>query len=216
MEPPQPAMGSINIEEYASPIAVDNRIPLPYYFRIAGSLLQQANIYRNEKNHLDLYVALLRYSSLLCETIPKHRDYHAFRSKEKEFFTKLIDVLDELESLKPALQQQVAEYNRGGTVVTNNLNGTYATTREVEKHTPSLYGTQPHADSTNGLPQNSLGGRHQATLLPNVQPDRQFRKQLMNPPYPKEEGIIAFLPLVCISIAILPLLFQLCDFTFGF
>ncbi|TVU21179.1 hypothetical protein EJB05_30803, partial [Eragrostis curvula] len=148
MEPPQPAMGSINIKEYASPIAVDNRIPLPYYFRIAGSLLQQVEPYPPPE-------------------IPR-------------WGSKLIDVLDELESLKPALQQQVAEYNRGGTVVTNNLNGTYATTREVEKHTPSLYGTQPHADSTNGLPQNSLGGRHQATLLPNVQPDRQFRKQYVH------------------------------------
>ncbi|TVU21019.1 hypothetical protein EJB05_30629 [Eragrostis curvula] len=189
MGPPQPARGSIDIEAYARPIAVDNRIRLPYYFRIAGSLLRQANIYRNEKNHLDLYVILLRYSSLLCETIPKHRDYHAFRPKEKEFFTKLIDVLNELETLKPDVKQQVAEYNRGGTVVTNNLNGTYATTRKVEKHTPSLHGTQPRAGSTNGSPQNSLGGRHQATLLPNVQPDRQFRKQLMNLPYPKEETL---------------------------
>ena len=73
----------------------------------------QANIYRNERNFLDLYVILLRYSrwaghsvtfiltvghlywcyswhligcSLLCETIPKHRDYHAFKLREKAFF----------------------------------------------------------------------------------------------------------------------------------
>jgi hypothetical protein len=73
----------------------------------------QANIYRNESNLLDLYVILLRYSrwaghsvtfilavgyvywcyswhltgcSLLCETIPKHRDYHAFKLREKAFF----------------------------------------------------------------------------------------------------------------------------------
>jgi hypothetical protein len=63
MGPPQPARGGpINIEACARPIAVDNRISLPYYFRIAGSLLRQANIYRNEKNILDLYVILLRYS----------------------------------------------------------------------------------------------------------------------------------------------------------
>ncbi|ONM31985.1 AMSH-like ubiquitin thioesterase 3 [Zea mays] len=39
---PQPARaGAINIEACARPIAVDHRISLPYYFRIAGSLLRQ-------------------------------------------------------------------------------------------------------------------------------------------------------------------------------
>ncbi|KAK3164318.1 hypothetical protein QOZ80_1AG0015920 [Eleusine coracana subsp. coracana] len=190
MGPPQPARGTINIEACARPIVVDHRIRLPYYFRIAGSLLRQANIYRNEKNLLDLYVILLRYSSLLCETIPKHRDYNAFKLKEKEFFTKLVEVLNELESLKPVVQRQIAEYNRGSTVVTNNLNGIYATTLKVEQHTPSLYATQAHAGSTNGSSQNFFRvGRHQVSPLPNVQPDRQFRKQLMNLPYPKEETL---------------------------
>ena len=42
MGPPQPArVGAINIEACARPIAVDHRIRLPYYFRIAGSLLRQ-------------------------------------------------------------------------------------------------------------------------------------------------------------------------------
>ena len=42
MGPPQPARaGAINIESCARPIAVDHRISLPYYFRIASSLLRQ-------------------------------------------------------------------------------------------------------------------------------------------------------------------------------
>ncbi|XP_062198198.1 AMSH-like ubiquitin thioesterase 3 isoform X2 [Phragmites australis] len=190
MGPPQPARGGINIEACARPIAVDHCISLPYYFRIAGSLLRQANIYRNEKNLLDLYVILLRYSSLLCETIPKHRDYFAFKSREKEFFTKLIDVLNELESLKPVVQRQIAEHNRGCTVESNNVNGTYAPTRRIEQHNPSFYTTQPFARSANGSSQKSLlVGRHQVAPLPSVQPDRQFRKQFTNLPYPKEETL---------------------------
>ena len=57
---------------------------------------------------------------------------------------KLTDVIKELESLKPVVQRQVAEHNRGGTVEsnTNSLNGTYATTRRIEQHSPSLYTPQ--------------------------------------------------------------------------
>ncbi|OEL33858.1 AMSH-like ubiquitin thioesterase 3 [Dichanthelium oligosanthes] len=192
MGPPQPARGSaINIEACARPIAVDNRISLPYYFRIAGSLLRQANIYRNEQNFLDLYVILLRYSSLLCETIPKHRDYHAFRLREKAFFDKLNDVMKELESLKPVVQRQVAEHNRGGTVEsnTNSQNGTYAAARRIDQHTPSLYTPQPFVGSANGALQKYFHVGRQVPSLPSVQPDRQIQKQFMNLPYPKEETL---------------------------
>ncbi|KAL6621297.1 hypothetical protein ACP70R_033729 [Stipagrostis hirtigluma subsp. patula] len=191
MGPAQPAGGRINIEACARPIAVDNRIRLPYYFRIASSLLRQANIYRNERNLLDLYVILLRYSSLLCETIPKHRDYYAFKSTEKEFFTKLIDVLNELESLKPVVQRQIAEHNRGGTVESNthSLNGTHATTHRLEQHTPSLYTTQSSVGGANGALQKSFHSGRQVALLPSAQPDRQINKQFMNLPFPKEETL---------------------------
>ncbi|KAF8661697.1 hypothetical protein HU200_056645 [Digitaria exilis] len=192
MGPPQPARGGIiSIEACARPIAVDHRISLPYYFRIAGSLLRQANIYRNERNLLDLYVILLRYSSLLCETIPKHRDYHAFRLREKAFYDKLGDVIKELESLKPVVQRQVTEHNRGGTVEsnTNGLNGTNATTRRIEHHKPSLYTPQPFVGSANGALQKSFSVGRQIPLLPSVQPDRQIQKQFMNLPCPSEETL---------------------------
>lgn len=57
---------------------------------------------------------------------------------------KLNDVIIELESLKPVVQRQVAEHNRGGTVEsnTNSLNGTSVTARRNEQHTPSLYTPQ--------------------------------------------------------------------------
>jgi hypothetical protein len=41
MGPPQPGKSIISIEACARPIAVDHRISLPYYFRIAGTLLRQ-------------------------------------------------------------------------------------------------------------------------------------------------------------------------------
>lgn len=192
MRPPQPARGgAIDIEACARPIAVDHRISLPYYFRIAGSLLRQANIYRNERNLLDLYVILLRYSSLLCETIPKHRDYHAFKLREKAFFDKLVDVIKELESLKPVVQQQVAEHNRGGSAEsnTNSLNGTYGTTRAIEQYTPRSFTPQQFVGNTNGALQKSFHAGRQVPQIPSIQPDRQIQKQFMNLPYPKEETL---------------------------
>nr|CAB3476218.1 unnamed protein product [Digitaria exilis] len=110
MGPSQQCRGAFDIEALAPAIAVDHNIRLPNYFRIADSLLTQANIYREEKNLIQLYVLLLRYSSLLCETIPKHRDYRTFKSGEKDFFKKkLLDVINELESLKPVVQQEIME-----------------------------------------------------------------------------------------------------------
>ena len=57
---------------------------------------------------------------------------------------KLIDVIKELETLKPVVQRQVAEHNRGGTVEsnTNSLNRNYGTTRRIEQRTPSYYTPQ--------------------------------------------------------------------------
>ncbi|CAI9776779.1 unnamed protein product [Fraxinus pennsylvanica] len=49
---------------------------------------------------------LLRYSSLVVETIPHHRDYYALCQKERSFAKKkLFAVLDELETLKPLVRQ---------------------------------------------------------------------------------------------------------------
>ncbi|XP_044486908.1 AMSH-like ubiquitin thioesterase 3 isoform X2 [Mangifera indica] len=103
----------INVSSVARKVEVDNRIPLRYYYRIADNLLKQASIYREEKNIVDLYIILLRYSSLVSETIPFHRDYQALLVKERATYRKrLIAVLDELESLKPEFLHRVDELNR--------------------------------------------------------------------------------------------------------
>ncbi|EEF43052.1 amsh, putative [Ricinus communis] len=102
----------INVNEIARKVEVDNRIPLRYYYRIADNLLRQANIHREEKNIVDLYIILLRFSSLVSETIPFHKDYHVSLPKERVAYIKsLLGVLNELESLKPVFHRRVEEIN---------------------------------------------------------------------------------------------------------
>uniref|UniRef100_A0A0D6QUI6 MPN domain-containing protein n=1 Tax=Araucaria cunninghamii TaxID=56994 RepID=A0A0D6QUI6_ARACU len=107
------APSKISIAASTQKVDVDNRMSLGYYYRIAGNMLKQANIYREEKNLIDLYIILLRFSSLISETIPHHRDYHTSNLKEKaEYRKNLWDVLTELEQLKPEVQRQVDEVNK--------------------------------------------------------------------------------------------------------
>ncbi|XP_031128652.1 AMSH-like ubiquitin thioesterase 3 [Ipomoea triloba] len=104
---------SINVSFMTRKVDVDNRIPLRNYYRIADNILRQANIYRGEKNIIDLYIMLLRYSSLLTETIPCHRDYQTLYPKERTSSRKtLLRVLDELEALKPTFLRQVNELEK--------------------------------------------------------------------------------------------------------
>ncbi|KAL6188503.1 hypothetical protein ACLB2K_039895 [Fragaria x ananassa] len=102
----------INVNQMTRRVEVDNRYPLRFYYRIADNLLKQASIYRDEKNIIELYVILVRFSSLVSETIPSHRDYQAILPKERSLYKKkLLSVLDELESLKPEFQRRVSEHN---------------------------------------------------------------------------------------------------------
>ncbi|XP_068641639.1 AMSH-like ubiquitin thioesterase 1 isoform X2 [Aristolochia californica] len=103
----------INTSAYAPRLDVDNRISLRYYYRIADNLLKQAEIYHAEKNIIDLYTMLLRFSSLITETIPSHQDYQVSLQRERQSFKKkLLNALNELEALKPAFLSHVEELNR--------------------------------------------------------------------------------------------------------
>ncbi|XP_073273663.1 AMSH-like ubiquitin thioesterase 1 [Primulina huaijiensis] len=102
--------GNINISASTKKIAVDNRISIRFYFRIADNILKQADIFREEKNVVDLYVMLLRFSSLVSETIPCHRDYRTSAHGNKLYIKRrLIAALTELEELKPAVQAKIRE-----------------------------------------------------------------------------------------------------------
>ncbi|KAI4334928.1 hypothetical protein L6164_013628 [Bauhinia variegata] len=105
-------MVKIKVNSIARKVEVDNRIPLRYYYRIADNLLKQANVYREESNVIDLYIILLRLSSLVSETIPYHRDYKVSLPKERAAYKKrFLVILDELESLQPEFKRRVDELN---------------------------------------------------------------------------------------------------------
>eukprot|EP00250_Pteridium_aquilinum_P035332 c9155_g1_i1 orf=541-2037(-) len=102
----------ISIAASTSKIDVDNRFPLSKYYRAADNILKQANIFREEKNIIDLYILLLRFSSLVGETIPEHRDYRTSPAKLRiEYKKKLTQALSELERLKPEAQKELKRLN---------------------------------------------------------------------------------------------------------
>ncbi|KAL1356778.1 AMSH-like ubiquitin thioesterase 1 isoform X4 [Arachis hypogaea] len=81
---------TINIAASTQRLDVDNRIGLRLYYRIADNILRQADIFRTERNIIDLYVMLLRFSSLASETIPRHRDYRTSPQSKKESLKKTV------------------------------------------------------------------------------------------------------------------------------
>ncbi|KGN64127.1 AMSH-like ubiquitin thioesterase 1 [Cucumis sativus] len=108
----RPSSDRINIAASTRRVVVDNRFPLRYYYRVADNVLKQADIFRAEKNIIDLYVMLMRFSSLVTETIPRHLEYGTTPKFQKNHFRKkLLDALSELEELKPAVQRKVDEIN---------------------------------------------------------------------------------------------------------
>ncbi|CAO2190461.1 unnamed protein product [Urochloa humidicola] len=195
--PSRRTRGDVSIDSLARPVTVDHRISIQHYFRIADNLRRQADVYREENNLLDLYIILLRYTSLLIETIPKHHDYNSFRAREKEFLKKgphnsqkLRSVVSELESLKPVVHQQFANCSSEGTEEPNGLHGTYAANSATEQYIPSPYMPKSLAGSPTRLQQKLLSSsKHQAAPLQNVQPERQLIKPYSTLPYPREETL---------------------------
>ncbi|KAF5738755.1 hypothetical protein HS088_TW13G01656 [Tripterygium wilfordii] len=190
----------INVNSIARKVEVDNRIPLRNYYRIADNLLRQANIYREEKNVVDLYIILIRYSSLVSETIPCHRDYQRLNPKERSAYKKrLIPVLDELESLKPEFQRQVDELNKAHSgVQLLELDDSKRISGGLEAS--SLEWQQPPVSTKSYLngdikrsaimaSNSSLNyGSNQAHSYP-LQMDNQFQKLNLNMPLPKQETL---------------------------
>ncbi|KAK4357005.1 hypothetical protein RND71_022615 [Anisodus tanguticus] len=106
-------MNPINIREATKKMEVDHRIPLQYYYKIADNLLKEAKTHRQENNTIDLYILLLRYAGLVSETIHFHRDYSTTNHTEKiSYKKKLLDVLRELECLRPEVEREINKANR--------------------------------------------------------------------------------------------------------
>ncbi|KAL7210561.1 hypothetical protein ACSBR1_032007 [Camellia fascicularis] len=198
MRPP-PSEKPINVNSMARKIAVDNRLPLRNYYRIADNLLKQASIYREENNVIDLYIILLRYSSLVSETIPFHRDYQVSLPKERAFYKKKsLAVLDELESLQPKFRHLLNELNKAhaGTqehqfdAQERTSYGSEASLLEWppvnRKASLSLNNTQP----VRKAPLSSWKQNNNYTqILPTNSIDSQFGKLSLNLPLPNKETL---------------------------
>ncbi|KAG0596661.1 hypothetical protein M758_UG274100 [Ceratodon purpureus] len=110
--------GTLSITAKTKKLDVDSCLSLKYYYRTADNLLKQARIYRDEGNVIDYYILLLRFSSLVSETIPEHREYRLYAGENKDYRSRMLDVITELEKLKPEVQKQVDLYNRAFLKVT--------------------------------------------------------------------------------------------------
>ncbi|CAN8302891.1 unnamed protein product [Cochlearia groenlandica] len=181
----------IDISTSARRIGVDNRISLRFYFRIADNILKQASIFRAEKNVIDLYVMLLRFSSLALETIPSHRDYRTSLKSNKEYLRmRLLDVLTELEKLKPVVQQRIDELNPKPiprhSLQPHQTNGFLGLSSAV-KPSLSIYDRSKVINPT-GHNFGYMGSR--GPQFPNVAPlEDRFRKMSVNFVRPKEETL---------------------------
>lgn len=195
----RPPAKSINIDAVARKIDVDNRIPLRNYYRIADNLLKQANIYRGEKNIIDLYIILLRYSSLVSETIPFHRDYQVLYPKERSnYMKKLKVVIGELESLKPEFQRQVdklskvnessQQYQIEGTDITPYASKSPSSEWPLVNSKSSLGFENKLSSSTTHVSswkQNNTSSQ----VWPSNSIDMQFQNLSVNLPRPKNETL---------------------------
>ncbi|XP_019176959.1 PREDICTED: AMSH-like ubiquitin thioesterase 1 [Ipomoea nil] len=187
--------GRINIASSAKKLDVDHRFSLRVYFRIADNILRQADIFREEGNIIDLYVMLLRFSSLVSETIPCHRDYRLSSQSNKIYLRKkLLNAVAELEELKPGVQKKIEELNRRSTYQANkwsnnhqnNLIGPPKDLHLVKKQNFSSYGTKAPPYATQEF--LSQGPRsQQLTLAKPV--DEQFLRLSISMPRPKEETL---------------------------
>ncbi|XVE58792.1 hypothetical protein DITRI_Ditri04bG0197500 [Diplodiscus trichospermus] len=173
----------INIAASAQRLDVDNRISLRYYYRIADNILKQADIFRAEKNIIDLYIMLLRFSSLVSETIPCHRDYGPSLKSQKEYLRKrLLNTLNELEDLKPAVQQKLNELNRRYTYQSNSSQQS-----AVKNQNLTYYGVRkPVRPATREF--NYYGSRTQQFSYSKPM-EEQFRRMSLNLLCPKEETL---------------------------
>ncbi|TYH01761.1 hypothetical protein ES288_A09G085400v1 [Gossypium darwinii] len=184
----------IDVNAMARRVEVDNRIPLRYYYRIADNLLKQASIYRDEKNIVDLYIILLRYSSLVSETIPFHRDYHVSLQKEKAMYRKrLLAVLDELESLKPKVHRRIEELNKAHAGAKLLEPDGYKTTSYGSEKTSPL--EWPHVNKGSSMnldikqPANMAVQSSWKYNNDRNQIDNQFQKLSLNIPLPNKETL---------------------------
>ncbi|XP_021727742.1 AMSH-like ubiquitin thioesterase 1 [Chenopodium quinoa] len=195
----RPSSGRIDIAANAKKLDVDNRISLRIYFRIADNLLRQATIFRNEKNIIDLYVMLLRFSSLVSETIPRHREYASSPQSKKSLLKKqLIIALNELEALNPAVKQKIKEHERKpmyqviGWNHNDRPNENHSLSSSVQWpliNAPSPINSQV-VKATQIFSRGAYGGLNAQQNVYTIPVEEKFHKLSVSFPRPKEETLL--------------------------
>ncbi|CAK7326394.1 unnamed protein product [Dovyalis caffra] len=171
-------------------VEVDNRIPLRNYYRIADNLLRQANIHREENNVVDLYIILLRYVSLVSETIPYHRDFQALYQKERtNHMKRSYAALNEVESIKPEFQRRLDELEKAYSRAQQfEFNGSGTSALEWLPANKNSYSSKPAVVA----PQSSWkydNNHTQGLYLKTSQIDKQLQKLSVSLPLPKKETL---------------------------
>lgn len=188
---------TIDLDSMAPKVDVDNRLPLRYYYRIADSLLKQARVYREENNVVDLYIMLLRFISLVSETIPYHRDYQATLANERAAYKKRSRlVLDELESLKPEFKRRLDKLNESRIQAPlpeeNGFDMALQSSANSSLEWPAVnkrYNSSMDFKQSTGLGSQS-SWKPNTTLSYNSMPiDKQFQKLSLNVPLPNKETL---------------------------
>lgn len=95
-------------------ISVDPNIPIRLYFRSADLLLRQARVYKLEQDLEHAYVLYMKYTNLGLSELPKHPSYKSADNKKslKTLNKNCLEALDELEKMKPALDEAYYSYQK--------------------------------------------------------------------------------------------------------
>ncbi|KAI3952124.1 hypothetical protein MKW98_005819 [Papaver atlanticum] len=153
--------------------------------------IKKADIYREEGKIIDSYIMLDRFSSLVGQTIPCHRDYEVkFPKLRSTYKEKLAVVMSELESIKPDVYRQVAELNKAYCHPQSAHSTNQQTTSDLE--TSQLYPTgriTSQASSRHGNKSSRYRNNYQIVSSNNMQIEMQFQKLSFSLLPPKEETL---------------------------
>ena len=92
---------------------------LEVYFKTAEFVGLEAAVYREEENWQELFRVLLAYTSLVVETIRKHKDWTTDASRNrgraetcKAYEAEVVKCMEEMESLKPRINAEAKAFKQ--------------------------------------------------------------------------------------------------------
>jgi hypothetical protein len=92
---------------------------LEVYFKTAEFVGLEAAVYREEENWQELFRVLLAYTSLVVETIRKHKDWTTDATKDrrraetcKAYEAEVVNCMEEMESLKPRINAEAKAFRQ--------------------------------------------------------------------------------------------------------